>query len=233
MVSSNTIAAIPAAMGDPVRMNMLMSLRLDGALTAGELAAVGNVAPSTASEHLARMMDAGLVVRQKSGRKRLYSLADADVCDLLDVLLALAEQRRDDHAGTVSLPEGVLHARLCYDHLAGRLGCAVSHALFARDVVRHGANGPQLTEHGQAWLSGFGIDARELLDAPRCAVRLCQDWTEKSHHLGGSVASSLLAAFRERDWVRTARGRPEVFVTPLGVTGFRDALGLDLRAAGR
>lgn len=232
MPSSNQIAQITSAMGDAVRVNMLLALRFDGGLTASELARVGNVAPSTASEHLARMTAAGLIVQQKIGRQRLYALADAEVCDILDSVTAMAERTRDNGAETSSLPEGLLHARLCYDHLAGRLGCSLTEAMFTKDILAHGRAGPRVTGIGAGWFRTFGIDHKTYEDRPRCGLRLCRDWTEDSHHLGGGLASALLDTFRQRDWVRTRRGEMQVFVTPKGITGLRDTLGLDLRQTG-
>lgn len=228
MTSSNHIAQITSAMGDPVRVNMLMSLRLDGALSATELARVGNVAPSTASEHLARMMAADLIVQQKVGRQRLYSIADADICDLLDGVTAMAERRMKQTTAPIH-STATLHARLCYDHLAGKLGCDVSNALFDKGYLRLGRKGPEITPDGATWLDTFGVDPATLEDGHRCPLRLCADWTEDGHHLGGSVASGMLEAFRQRDWVRTRRGDMDVSVTPLGISGFRRELGVEVR----
>ena len=193
MPSSNQIAQITSAMGDAVRVNMLLALRFDGGLTASELARVGNVAPSTASEHLARMVAAGLIVQQKMGRQRLYALADAEVCDILDSVTALTE------------------------------------AMFAQGILAHGRARPRVTGAGANWFQALGIDHAAYEDRPRCALRLCRDWTEDSHHLGGGLASALLDTFRQRDWVRTRRGEMQVFVTPKGLSGLRDTVGLDLR----
>jgi DNA-binding transcriptional ArsR family regulator len=229
MPSSNQIAAIAAAMGDPVRINMLLSLRHDGVLTATELAGVGNVAPSTASEHLAKLMASNLVVLQKSGRQRLYSLADGDVCDLVDGVTAMAEKNRQTSDIPVFLPQGVLHSRLCLDHLAGQLGCMVTNALFDRDVLRHGSKGPETTAYGRSWLAKVGVNEQASEDGLRCPLRLCHDWTQDAYHLGGGVAGALLTAFRRNDWMRTRRGDAEVLLTPKGVSALNTELGLDLR----
>ena len=229
MPSSNQIAAVAAAMGDPVRINMLLSLRHDGVLTATELAGVGNVAPSTASEHLAKLLASNLVVLQKSGRQRLYSLANGEVCDLVDGVTALAEKNRKASDTPVSLPQGVLHSRLCLDHLAGQLGCIVTNALLDRGILRHAAQGPKTTAYGRSWLEQVGVTEQALEDGFRCPLRLCHDWTENAYHLGGGVAAALLTAFRRNDWLRTRRGDVEVLLTPRGVSAFSVELGLDLR----
>jgi len=229
MPSSNQIAAVAAAMGDAARINILMSLRYEGVLSATELASVANVAPSTASEHLAKLMSSGLVGQQKVGRRRLYSLADADVCDLVDGLAALAEKRSAASNIRTSLPQAVLHSRLCLDHLGGELGCLVTNALFDGCLVRHGADGPEITSDGGVWLTSLGIDQRSHAESLRCPLRLCHDWTQDAYHLGGGIAGALLAAFRRRDWLRVNRGQVAVILTPKGVSALRAELGIDLR----
>ena len=225
------MASIAAAMGDPVRINMLMSIRLEGALTAGDLAKVGNVAPSTASEHLAKMQAAGLIVQQKMGRQRLYTLSGEDTCTLLDGVEAMALRQNEAKTTLPRLDRTLLHSRLCYHHLAGRVGCDVTNALFAEDILRHKHSGPQLTHKGRDWVGRFDIDIDALEDSPRMTIRLCPDWTEDRPHLGGALGSALLDGFKRRDWLRTDRGKSEVLITPKGFSGFRAELGLDLRAA--
>ncbi len=229
MASSNQIAVVAAAMGDPARVNMLLSLRYDGVLTATELAHVANIAPSTASEHLAKLAAANLVSQQKKGRKRLYALADGDVCDLVDGVSALAEKNRQKTAGAALLPRGVLHSRLCLDHLAGALGCLVTNALFDRGLLHHGISGPEITANGRVWFDQIGVDVTAQDQSARCPLRLCHDWSEDAYHLGGGVAAVLLATFRRHDWVRMRRGEVDVVLTPKGVRALKDRLGLDAR----
>lgn len=232
MPSTNQIARITSAMGDPVRINMLLSLRFEGELTASEVAKVGNVAPSTASEHLSRMVAANLITQQRVGRTRLYKIADESVCDLLDVVYAVAERAPDTDPGKSEPPDGLLHARLCFDHLAGHLGCEMTNALFAQGALVHGRKGLEVSAAGENWFRQLGIDPHQYRDRPRCALRLCRDWSKDSHHLGGGMASALLDLFRQRDWIRTRRGELRVYLTPKGREGFRKTLGLDLRNTG-
>ena len=66
-------AGIAAAIGEPARARMLYSL-LDGhARTSTELAVVGEVSPSTASVHLARLKEQRLVKMLRQGKHRYYS----------------------------------------------------------------------------------------------------------------------------------------------------------------
>lgn len=231
MRATGRISEIAALIGDPVRADMLLSLRDDGEMSAGELAAVGNVAPSTASEHLARMTALGLLRLRQSGRRRFYSLADARLCDVLDSIVAISGSHTSPETRRREMPAGHLHARLCGDHMAGRLGCGVAAALFDADYLGHSRQGIRVTPDGGRWLTGIGVDLRRVQAAPRCAVRLCPDWIEDAHHVGGAVGAALLGAFRSRDWVRTSRGDPAIRVTPVGRATLRRDLGLDLADA--
>ena len=84
-------------MGDPARANMLCALKDRDALNATELAHAAGVAPSTASEHLAKLTRANLVAVRRQGRYRYYRLACDEVADALESLEALAA-----HAATRS-----------------------------------------------------------------------------------------------------------------------------------
>ncbi len=76
-------------LGDPGRAAILLSL-MDGlALPAGELASIANVAPQTASGHLARLIDGGLLSVERQGRHRYYRLSSPEVADAIEALLVL------------------------------------------------------------------------------------------------------------------------------------------------
>ena len=228
MISSEKLAEIASMLGEPARISMMMSLKQDGQLSAGDLAKVGNIAPSTASEHLARLTDAGLLERTKCGRHRYFRIAVPDLFDILDGLEALAYKVDADHE---IMPPGMVHSRLCYDHLAGRLACGITDAMFDANFLRHTRRGVNLTGEGRKWLSSRGADVAAMMSAPRNTAVLCRDWTENRHHIGGAVGSAILAAFKRMDWVRTRRGTSAVAITPKGYAGIRGELGFDLRAA--
>jgi DNA-binding transcriptional ArsR family regulator len=207
------LARVAAVIGDAARSRML-ALLLDGHYaTAGELASAATVSAPTASGHLRKLVDAGLVVTEARGRHRYFKLADADVAHALEALALVAE--RGTHERRWAAPERVAlrHARCCYGHLAGELGVALKDAL-----VRHGflvvqadnadtavgsagANGYVLTDAGRAWLASLDIE----LPAARRGQRLaypCLDWSERRDHLAGALAVTLLEAFVERAWLR-------------------------------
>ena len=71
-------------LGDPGRAAIVLSL-MDGlALPAGELASIANVAPQTASGHLARLINRGLLSVERQGRHRYYRLSTPEVADAIE-----------------------------------------------------------------------------------------------------------------------------------------------------
>ena len=85
----NRIAATAALLGDPARANILAAL-LDGrALTAKELAYAAHVTPQTASGHLAKLSEGGLLAAEKQGRHRYYRLASPLVGQMLEGVMAV------------------------------------------------------------------------------------------------------------------------------------------------
>ena len=135
------VARIAGLVGDPTRAAMLVAL-LDGRpRTAGELGRLGGVAPSTASGHLAQLLEGGLVACEADGRRRLYRLASPETAELLEALARLAPPTRPRSLRGVDRAHALRAARLCYDHLAGVLGVAVTEGLVGRGVLQLAADG--------------------------------------------------------------------------------------------
>src|SRR5215472_13901102 len=123
------IASVAALIGDPGRARVLRALGDGRALPASVLALEAGVAASTASEHLTRLVDGGLLRVEARGRHRYYRLAGPQVGAALEALSQVArpEPVRSLRAG--SRAAALRYARSCYDHLAGRLGVALMDAL--------------------------------------------------------------------------------------------------------
>jgi hypothetical protein len=203
---------------------MVTALWDGSARPAGELARIASVSPATASAHLSRLVAGGLLRVEPRGRHRYYRLAGPQVAHALEALAALlpphagSEARRDAPA--------LQRARLCYDHLAGRLGVAVSEALVAsrRLVLREGAF--TLAPAGRRWFAGLGVEVGALERGRRPLTRACLDWTERREHLGGALGAALAMHLLERDWLRRERGARTLLVTTAGRRGLRNELGV-------
>ncbi|MDX6763214.1 helix-turn-helix domain-containing protein, partial [Streptomyces sp. F8] len=178
------LAAFAAALADETRAAICMTLLEGRAWTAGELARVAGVAPSTVSGHLTRLLDAGICVTERQGRHSYVRVADAATARLLDGLASYAVPDRDAaHAvPVVGAPDPLARARTCYDHFAGRLGMAVTDAMEERGLLR--TEGVfELTEAGRQWCAEAGIALAG--EGRRRPASSCLDWTERRRHLGG------------------------------------------------
>jgi len=225
MSISHAIAENAALIADPSRAAML-SVLLDGrALPAGELAAAADITAQTASSHLSKLLEAGLVACESQGRHRYYRLADARVAEALEHLAGL---NRPHAPRTKPVDPQLRFARRCYDHLAGRLGVAVTDALTMNEFIRGAGNKQfEITREGTRWFASVGVQL-DTLRSSRGVARQCLDWTERRHHLAGPLGVRLLAAMCEHDWLRRSRSSRCVIVTAQGATALRRELGMKI-----
>jgi DNA-binding transcriptional ArsR family regulator len=205
-------ARVAAMIGDPTRSRMLAAL-LDGRMmTAGEIARAADVTPQTASVHLAKLADAGLVARREQGRHRYFRIADGDVAHALEALAVVAEPCgcRDSNRTKWSQDrmKPLRHARTCYGHLAGELGVALHDSLVSHGAIVAADDGYALDADGVGWLADLGFDATHVRATPRGIAYPCVDWSERRDHLAGPLATALLEHFLEKRWlVRAADSR--------------------------
>lgn len=195
------IAAVASMLADRSRAAICQAL-LDGRFrTAGELAQAARVAPSTASEHLARLLAGSFVEVTRQGRHRYYRLAGPDVAAALEALGAIAPTSPVNSLGESRAGADLRVGRTCYDHLAGQLGVAVTEGL-----VRTGVLNTDLAVQDVAPLEAIGVALPQ--GSRRPLVRPCIDWTERCYHVAGAMPAAVTTAFFERGWItRVGRGR--------------------------
>jgi DNA-binding transcriptional ArsR family regulator len=197
------IAAIAAAIGDATRARMLVSLMDGRARTGIELAAVADVAPSTASAHLQRLQAAQLITVQRQGKHRYYSLGGAEIAGLLERLSALAGTRGEGIS--CRAPQHLRAARTCYDHLAGTIGVALLERFATLRWLSPEGSCEQadygLTAAGMRAFTGLGVDVASARQTRRRFAFGCLDWTERRHHLGGALGAAFLQLAQRRKWV--------------------------------
>ena len=211
------IAAIAAMVGDPARANMLTALLNGAALTASELALEAGVTKQTASSHLNKLVDGGLIAVEAQGRHRYYRLADADVAGLLETLMGVAMRAKALRSRPGPKEPALRRARLCYDHLAGELGVALFDSFIKNKWVTPGPERTYaLTRLGRARVSSFGVDIEELENGARPLCRACLDWSVRRHHLAGALGAAILDEIFERGWATQRRGSRVLEFTPVG-----------------
>ena len=211
------LARVAALVADPSRARMLAFLLSGEYASAGELARTASVGAATASVHLVKLVDAGLLVCEPRGRHRYFRLADADVAHALEALAMVAERSSHDRAWSAPARLRLREARCCYGHLAGGLGVALLERLLAQGGLVAADDGYALTDAGVAALAGLDFDAAALrATASQRLAYPCLDWSERRDHLAGRLASALLAHFIERGWLRRIGSERALELTPPG-----------------
>jgi len=241
------LARTAALIGDPGRAKVLRALADGRELAASVLAHEAGVAASTASVHLGKLVEGGLVKAERRGRHRYYRLARPEVARAMEALaeIAPAAPIRSLREGTKA--EAIRRARTCYDHLAGRLGVAIMSALIA-DGDLTGGDGHhvrtraredrpsamgrdldyRLTDDGADKLADLGVDVERALAGPRTPIRYCVDWSEQDHHLSGALGAALAARLFELQWVKRLPRTRAVLVTDDGRRGLGERFDIAL-----
>jgi DNA-binding transcriptional ArsR family regulator len=219
------IAAVAALVGDPARANMLCAM-LDGrSFAAGELAYAAHVSPQTASGHLAKLAAAHLITSSPQGRHRYYRLAGPHVATMLESIMAVAAIA-PPRCRPVRIDDDMRTARMCYDHIAGRLGVGLADALRARDHIAFSNDGGVLSASGEIFLQEFGVDVESARHGRRIFCRPCMDWSERRPHLAGAVGAALAGRLFALGWIARVRDGRTLVVTPAGRRNLEQTFGV-------
>lgn len=215
--NDGAMSRIAGAIAEPARTRMLCALMDGHARTSTEMAVIADISPSTASAHLARLKDDGLVKLHTQGRHRYYSLAGAHVAQALEALMVISQSTT--RAFVPNTPHRLQFARTCYDHMAGTLAVRL-HDYFIESGWLIGDEAYQLTLAGEKEMSALGVDVQTLRAQRRRFACSCLDWSMRRPHLAGALGAALLQSFIARKWVTqdldsralgmTSKGRKEL-----------------------
>ena len=221
---------VASLVGDPARANMLTALMTGRALTATELAHQAGITPQTASSHLAKLEAGGLIEPEKQGRHRYYRLTDPDVAGVLEGLAGLAERAGHTRVRTGPKEPALRRARICYDHLAGDLGVQMLDSMRKQKLVRQSKQAIELTGEGKRFIAeALQIDTAMLAHPRRPVCKACLDWSERRHHLAGTLGAAVMKRFTELNWAArdSAPGSRVVNFTRTGEKRFAALFGKD------
>jgi DNA-binding transcriptional ArsR family regulator len=223
MNQKHALAAAAGLIADPARAAILVELLSGRALTAGELARAADVSAQSASLHLAKLVEGGMLVVQPQGRHRFYRMAAPEVGFVLEALGVIATVRPSRRPPHTTQDEAFCFARTCYDHLAGRVGVELAAALERGGVlIADGSRDYRFGPDAGGWLAKRGIDIDALPSGRRAIARRCLDWTERHPHVGGALGAGILSTFVDRGWVRRQRGTRAVRITDRGLRALED-----------
>lgn len=201
--------------GDATRIRMLQLLMEGRALTAKELAYGARVEPATATQHLRRLQEGGLVSVKAQGRHKYFKPASPLVAELMELLMVLAPDQKGRSVGP-RVEEPLRRGRMCYDHLAGELGIGITEALVKQGILRKEADAFAVTKRGGAWFAALGIDVEAARGLRRKFAASCLDWSERRDHLGGALGAALAERLVDLGWIARKRNSRAVTVTEAG-----------------
>ena len=227
MNTAYPLAAVGELIGEPARATILVSL-LDGrARTAGELAFTANISAQSASAHLSKLVDGGLLLVQSSGRHRYYNLAGTEVAHALEALGAISTRPQTPDTRRALPDQEMYAARSCYDHLAGRVAVELAHSLEERKIIRPlGECDYELGSRGRDWFPRFGIDLLQARRSRRHFARKCIDWTERRPHIAGALGAALCQRLISLGWVVRRRNTRALRISREGARELHAHFGL-------
>lgn len=220
MTLEDSIAVVAAAMSDPSRIKMLCALMDGRAWTATELSVVADVAASTASAHLNRLTNGGLITCLSQGRHRYYRLACHDIAALIENMMGVSWRKVAPLK--TRTPSLLRTARTCYDHLAGEVAVKVYEFMVAECWIS--ADGNKVTQYGMSQFQTLQIDLTRGSRRKLCCG--CLDWSERRLHLGGNAGAALLASFEQKSWLERTPGYREVKITARGTSALKQLFGI-------
>ncbi|MBA3870159.1 MAG: metalloregulator ArsR/SmtB family transcription factor [Anaerolineae bacterium] len=229
MRSEPDLSTIAALIGDPTRAIMLSALLGGQSLPASELAYRSHITAQTASSHLSKLVEGGLLTMQRTGRHHYYQLKNAEVAHLLEALAVVAPPPRVKTQEQSNELSALQLARTCYDHLAGKLGVAVTQSLIEQQLITLDETDYQVTAAGSKWLSAWEIDESQLHKGRRKFACTCLDWSERRYHVAGAFGASVTTKFFEKGWIARMNGTRAIGITDSGHKGLKEQFGIETR----
>ncbi|MER8752158.1 winged helix-turn-helix domain-containing protein [Mesorhizobium sp. M1050] len=212
------IARIASLVGDPARANMLNALMGGTALTASELALEAGVSLPTASSHLGKLMEGGLLTVASQGRHRYYGLAGPQVAGMIEAITGVAEAVGPKRVRPGPRDGAMRVARVCYDHLAGERAVAMLDRLVARKILLRDDKEIRLGPAAASHFAAIGIDVYTKPRRPVC--RACLDWSVRRSHLAGTLGAAILDKILLEKWARREKDSRAVIFSPPGKQAF-------------
>jgi DNA-binding transcriptional ArsR family regulator len=205
---------IAALIGDPTRATILWTLMDGKAFTATELAVAADTTPQNISMHLNKLLQADLLHVESQGRHRYYKFSRQDVAYAIEAMINIIPPSTG-MSRTVDISP-VKHCRTCYDHLAGRVAVDITDSMLKQRLIIYQNDLFELSTKGEKWFTAQGIDIYILRHQKRSFARPCLDWSERRHHLAGSLGAALLNLMLDGDWIRRTAHSRAIVITGKG-----------------
>ncbi|RDC56316.1 transcriptional regulator [Pedobacter chinensis] len=221
--------SISALLCEPTRARMLWGL-LDGrAYTASELSIVADTSPTSASNHLSKLLEAAIVKVEIQGRHRYYSFSNSEVAYAVEGLANLAKNSITESVKKEPKNNGVKYCRTCYDHLAGFVGVKIVETLETKGYLLKSKNIYLVSEKGWEWFLLLNILKEDFINNRRPITRQCLDWSERRPHLAGQLGAEFLKKMLQRKWFKKVEFSRELVITSKGRQELYELLGVAIQ----
>jgi len=207
---------IATLIGDPTRATILWTLLEGKAFTATELAVAADTSPQNISMHLGKLVHAGLLCAESQGRHRYYKFSRKDIAYGIEAMASLIPPTETAKSVLAENNSPIKYCRTCYDHLAGKVGVLITDSLIQQKIIIEKSKSFAVSGKGQKWFSNLDINIDNLKKERRFLVRPCLDWSERRHHIAGSLAASLLEKMLSAGWLRKTKNSRAIIITGKG-----------------
>ena len=224
----NQFKQIATLIGDPTRATIMWTLLEGKAFTATELAITVSTSPQNISMHLTKLVQANLLVVESQGRHKYYRFARKEIAYAIEAMISLVPPSISTQKTKTEKVSDIKHCRTCYDHLAGKVGVALTDSLLQQQLLIDTSGGFEISPEGEKWFTEFGIPLTVLKQQKRSFLRPCLDWSERRPHIAGSLATALLDKMLHEDWLRKTTDSRALIVTAKGKKEFQSRLGVTI-----
>ena len=226
MDKANQFSNIALLIGEPARATMLWKILDSGIHSATDLAIAADVSAQNASMHLGKLVNAGLLSVTKKGRLKYYQFSHPNVAYAMEAISTLLPKDNAMPTDHVSNGSQIKYCRTCYDHLAGKVGVAITDKLLAKRIIEMKNNEFSISKRGVKWFDALEISIEELQGGKRVLTRKCIDWSERRPHIAGAVGAAFANRLFDMKWLQRSKSSRMVSVTPLGQRKIYDLLDL-------
>lgn len=223
---NNEISAISTLIGDPKRSVILWTLLDNRAYTAIELSTIVETSAQNISIHLSKLVSAGLLSVENQGRRKYYKISNQEVASAIEGIANLIPKER--HETIFTNDSNIKYCRTCYDHLAGKIGVEITERLLSEKYIELKNGIFIVTKEGEIFFNNLGIDTLNLKRQRRIFAKPCLDWSERRHHISGSLANAILNKMLELDWIRRIANSRAIFITSNGKKGIYEKFKLNI-----
>jgi DNA-binding transcriptional ArsR family regulator len=210
------IGYITSLIGDPVRTNILWTLLDNRAYTATELAISADTSPQNISMHLNKLVQADLLAVESQGRHKYYKFSKPEVAYVIEAIGNLLPNEKHKKIISNKANSEIKYCRTCYDHLAGKVGVLITEALLEQKIIELDTNIYNVTKKGAIFFADLEINIEELKKCRRIFAKPCLDWSERKHHLAGSLGAALLDKMLSLDYIRRTKNSRAIVITSKG-----------------